>query len=269
MVDLLLSSNLVLPRFEDAFLILSGKFIIDDLYLCCKYFNNYEMTYKNDIMKKKRISDFLIYPNVRLGKNVIIENFCIIGKPPWGKKSGELPTIIGGNALIRSSSVIYARTRIGNNFKTGHGVLIREDNIISDNVSIGTNTVLEFGNRIGNNVRIHSNCFLEMVTLEDGVFIGPSTVFTDDPHPRCPRFKECRGGVIVGKRAKIGANVTILPGVTIGERCLVGAGAVVTKSIPKESVVFGNPAKRVKKIRALTCPKKFFTRPYAWESQRY
>lgn len=220
-------------------------------------------------MRRKKISDFLIYPNVKLGKNVNIENFCVIGKPPRGKKPGELLTTIGDNALIRSFSIIYAGTYIGNNFQTGHGVLIREDNIISDNVSVGTNTVLEVGNRVGNNARIHSNCFLEMVTLEDGVFIGPNTVFTDDPHPPCPRFRECRGGAIVRKRAKIGAHATILPGVTIGERSLVGAGAVVTKSIPKESVVFGNPAKRVKKISALTCPKKFFTRPYVWESQRY
>jgi len=208
----------------------------------------------------------VIYPNVTIGKGATIEKPYIIGKPPRGRKGGELKTIIGKNAIIRPFTTIYAGNKIGDNFQTGQGVSIREDNNIGDNVRIGTNSVLEFGNKIGNNVRIHTGCFLEMVTIEDDVFIGPNVVFTDDPHPMgCPRYKECLGGAIVKELARIGANSTILPGVVVGINSLVGAGSVVTHDVPANSVVAGNPAKVINQIDDLVCIKGFFERPYVWK----
>jgi UDP-2-acetamido-3-amino-2,3-dideoxy-glucuronate N-acetyltransferase len=115
-------------------------------------------------------------------------------------------------------------------------------------------------------VRIHSGCFLEMVTIEDDVFVGPNVVFTDDPHPmNCPRYKECKGGALVRRRARIGANSTILPGVEIGENALVGAGSVVVDDVPSATVVAGNPARVIKKVSELECGPGFFDRPYEWE----
>ena len=104
-----------------------------------------------------------------------------------------------------------------------------------------------------------------MVTLGDYVFIGPNTVFTDDPHPmNCPRYKECGGGAIVEEMAKIGANCTFLPGVKIGRGALVGAGSVIIKDIPEMVVAAGNPARIIKPITELTCRIKAFERPYVW-----
>lgn len=207
----------------------------------------------------------VIYKNVGIGRGTILDPPVILGKPPRGKGDGELGLAIGENCLIRPFTTIYAGTTIGNGVQTGQGVSIREDNVIGDGVSIGTNGVLEFGNRIGNGVRIHSGCFLEWVTIEDDVFIGPNVVFTDDPHPmKCPRFKECVGGAVVKRLARIGANATILPGVTIGENALVGAGAVVVADVPPGSVVAGNPARQIKGIKDLKCLKGFFDRPYEW-----
>jgi acetyltransferase-like isoleucine patch superfamily enzyme len=206
-----------------------------------------------------------IYPNVKIGQGSIIYGPTIIGQPPRGKKAGELPVIIGEGAIVRPFTTIYAGNTIGKNFQTGQGTSIRENNVIGDGVSVGTNAILEFENKIGHNVRIHSGCFLEMVTVGDDVFIGPNAVFTDDPHPmNCPHYKECKGGAVVENLARIGANVTVLPGVVIGRNALVGAGSVVVKDVPPDMVVAGNPAKVIKRIQDLVCPPGFFERPYLW-----
>lgn len=207
-----------------------------------------------------------ILANVTIGKGSHVDFNVLLGKPPRGKAEGELPLVIGKNAVIRPFTTIYAGNTIGDNFQSGQGASIRENNVIGNNVSVGTNAVLEFDNKIGNNVRIHSLCFLEMVTIEDDVFLGPNVVFTDDPHPMgCPRYKECLGGATVKRLARIGANCTILPGITIGENTLIGAGSVVTKDIPDGMVAAGSPARPIKKIEELKCFPGFFERPYAWE----
>ena len=207
-----------------------------------------------------------IFKNVILGEGVVIHPPCIIGFPPRGKQDGELQTVIGDRAVIRPFTTIYAGTTIGQNFQTGQGASIREDNIIGDDVSVGTHAVLEFGNRIGNGVRIHTGCFLEDVKVGDYVFIGPNVTFTDDPHPmKCPHYLECAGGATVEDYAKIGANCTILPGLRIGRNCLIGAGTVVVRDVPPEVVIVGNPGHEVNRVSNLTCPPGFFERPYVWE----
>jgi len=204
-------------------------------------------------------------PGVELGPGADLQPPCIVGKAPRGAREGELPLRIGSRATVRPFTTIYAGTTIGERLQTGQGASIREDNVLGDDVSVGTNAVLEFGNRIGNRVRIHSGCFLEMVTIEDDVFVGPNVVFTDDPHPMgCPRYQECTGGAVVRRLARIGANCTILPGVEIGENALVGAGSVVVEDVPAGAVVVGNPARVVKSVSELTCPPGFFERPYVW-----
>ena len=166
---------------------------------------------------------------------------------------------------MRPFTTIYAGSIIGAGLQTGQGASIREGNVLGDDVSVGTNAVLEFGNRIGDRVRIHSGCFLELVTIEDDVFVGPNVVFTDDPHPmNCPRYKECKGGAVVRRLARIGANSTILPGVEIGENALVGAGSVVVHDVPAGAVVAGSPARVIKQVADLVCAPGCFERPYVW-----
>ena len=206
-----------------------------------------------------------VYPNVHLGKGVVLHGPCILGMPPRGKEPGELPLVIGDGAVIRPFTSIYAGTTIGRNFQTGHCVSIREDNVIGDDCSVGTSSTVEFGNRIGNGSRVHSGCFLELVTIGEHVFVGPNVVFTDDPHPmKCPRYQECTGGVTVEDLARIGANATVLPGVTVGRNALVGAGSVVVRDVPPDCVVAGSPARVIKRVDELTCHAGFFERPYCW-----
>jgi acetyltransferase-like isoleucine patch superfamily enzyme len=209
----------------------------------------------------------LIYPSVIIGAGTKVEEPSIVGKPAQGMQPGERRTSVGENSVVRPFTTIYAGVIAGDELQTGQGVTVREDNIIGKKVSIGTNSVLECGNRIGDRVRIHTGCFLELVTIEDDVFIGANVVFTDDPHPPCPRYKECRGGVTIKRGAKIGANSTILPGVTIGERSLIGAGSVVTADVPADAVAVGNPARVIKRIDQLECETGFYTKPYEWMNE--
>lgn len=208
-------------------------------------------------------STTVIYPNVIIEESSEIGEFCIIGLPPKGKAPGELVTKIGKNAVIRSHTVIYAGNVIGDNINTGHSALIREDNQIGDNVSIGSHTVIEHHLEIQDGVRIHTQVFVpEFTVLEKGCWIGPNVVFTNAMHPLCKRVKECLKGATVKMGAKIGANSTILPDVTIGENALVGAGSVVVKDVPDRKVVAGSPAKVIKDVGELTCPYDLCERPY-------
>jgi acetyltransferase-like isoleucine patch superfamily enzyme len=209
-----------------------------------------------------------IYDGVVLGDGAYVDETAIIGIPPIGAEPGDLETHIGPGAVIRSHTVIYAGVKIGARLNTGHGGMIREDNILGDDVSVGTNAVLEYGNRLGNRIRVHSGCFLENGVVEDDVFFGPHVVFTDDPHPMCPRYRDCVGGPIVRRQASVGANVTLLPGVEVGEGALIGAGSVVADTIEPGVVAAGNPARVVKRIADLTCWPGHFERPYVWREQR-
>jgi len=159
-----------------------------------------------------------IYQNVILEDGAEVGEFCVIGLPPKGKAPGELETRIGKNAVIRSHTVIYAGNVIGDSFNSGHGALIREDNKIGHDVSIGSHTVIEHHLEIQDGVRIHSQALVpEFTVLEKGCWIGPNVVFTNALHPQCKRVKDCLKGATVKSGAKIGANSTILSGVTIGD----------------------------------------------------
>jgi acetyltransferase-like isoleucine patch superfamily enzyme len=197
-------------------------------------------------------STAIIHPNVVLGQNCHVEDFCIIGVPPRGRRPGELPTIIGDNAIIRSHTVIYAGNQIGHNFQTGNKVNIREDNQIDDDVSIGTLTVIEHHIRIGRGARVHTQAFIpEYSILDEDCWIGPNVVFTNAKYPRSPNVKHELRGPTIGRGAIITANATLLPGVVIGRNALVGAGSVVTRDVPAGTVVVGNPARPIKTIAEL------------------
>lgn len=197
-------------------------------------------------------ANYKLYSGVYLGLHAIVEDYCILGVPPRGEKEGELKTVIGIKAIIRSHTVIYAGNTIGANFQTGNKVNIRELNEIGNNVSIGTLSVIEHHVRIGDNVRIHSQVFIpEYSVIENGAWIGPNVVLTNAKYPVSPGVKETLKGPFIKKGAKIGANATILPGVVIGENALVGAGSVVVKDVPDGAVVAGNPARIIKNISEL------------------
>lgn len=212
--------------------------------------------------------NYRIYPNVEIGNNCVIEDFAIIGIPPRNNKDGELKTVIGNNSHIRNGTVIYAGAKIGNNFKSGDHAIIRENCVIGDNVVIGNHClILPYAN-IGNSVVIHSLCLTcEYVEIGNNSWLGPGVITLNTLYPKAyfdpeKNIMDKEGAVKIGKYVRIGGNVTINPFVTLGDYVIVGAGSVVTKSIPENKVVVGNPARIIKNSDEITARYNNNVRPY-------
>jgi lipopolysaccharide/colanic/teichoic acid biosynthesis glycosyltransferase/acetyltransferase-like isoleucine patch superfamily enzyme len=165
----------------------------------------------------------------------------IAGHPASRGSTG--PLIVGEGALLRSGTVLYEGSIIGQRLQTGHGVVIREGCTIGDDVSVWSNSVVDYGCHIGSRVKIHCNCYLAQYTeLEDDVFLAPGVTTANDLYPGDERSASLMAGPRIGSGAQIGVNVTILPYVRIGAGALIGAGSVVTRDIPAGVVAYGNPA---------------------------
>jgi acetyltransferase-like isoleucine patch superfamily enzyme len=187
---------------------------------------------------------------------------CILGHATRGDAG---PLVLGAGVTIRSYAVLYRGAVLGADVHVGHGALVREGNVVGAGASIGSAAHLEPGNTIGARSRIHTGGFLSNSIVGDDVFVGPHVVFTDDPHPPCPRYLDCVRGARIGDRAVIGARTVLLPGVEVGAGALVGAGSVVTRDVGAGRVAAGNPARDVGGRAALSCGAGHFARAYAWE----
>jgi len=151
------------------------------------------------------------------------------------------------NYQVDPSSVVEKGAKIGKGTQIWHFSHVRENAKIGDNCKIGQNVYIGEGVVIGNNVKIQNNVSIyEGVTLEDNVFCGPSCVFTNVFNPRSLYPKDRKKDykkTLVKCGSTIGANATIICGVTLGQYSFIGAGAVVTRKIPDYALCYGNPAK--------------------------
>lgn len=134
--------------------------------------------------------------------------------------------------------------KIGNNTDIWQFTVILKEAIIGDNCNINCNCFIENDVVIGNNVTVKSGVQLwDGIIVKDNVFIGPNVTFTNDLIPRSKVHGKPIEKIILNYGCSIGANSTIISGIQIGEKSLIGAGSVVTKSIPPYTVWYGNPAK--------------------------
>ena len=149
--------------------------------------------------------------------------------------------------FVHESSYVDEDAQIGRGTKIWHFCHVMPGAVIGERCSLGQNVVVMPGTRIGTNVKIQNNVSVyEGVTLEDDVFCGPSCVFTNVLNPRShvSRKREYRA-TLVKRGTSIGANATIVCGVTLGEYAFIGAGAVVTSDVPAYALMVGVPARRV------------------------
>lgn len=156
-----------------------------------------------------------------------------------------------------ATAVVEEGAQIAANTKIWHYAHVRKGCQIGSNCILGKSVFVDSGVIIGDNVKIQNFATLYLgLTVEDGVYIGPSVTFTNDKIPRAinkdgkPKTASewTLLKTILKKGASIGANATILPGITVGEWALIGAGSVVTKDVPAFTVVAGNPARVVGRV---------------------
>lgn len=161
------------------------------------------------------------------------------------------------NYFSHPTAIVEEGAVIGNDTKIWHFAQVRSGAKIGSNCVLGKSVFVDAGVTIGNNVKIQNFATLyQGLTVEDGVYIGPSVTFTNDKIPRAvnpdgtPKSTEewTLLNTVLKKGVSIGANATILPGITIGEWAMIGAGTVVTKSVPAYSVVTGSPGKIVAQV---------------------
>ena len=144
------------------------------------------------------------------------------------------------------TAVMDEGSTIGKNTKIWHFCHVMSSAVIGENCVLGQNVFIGSKVSIGKGVKIQNNVSVyEGVKLEDEVFVGPSVVFTNVINPRAGiERKDEFKSTLVGKGASIGANSTLICGVTVGRYALIGAGSVVTKEVPDFAMVYGNPAKQ-------------------------
>ncbi|TKX82264.1 acyltransferase [Halorubrum sp. SD626R] len=176
--------------------------------------------------------------NVSSGSDCTIDERTTVGYEYDTKVN---PTILGDSVTIRAGSTIYADVKIHDYVQTGHDVLIREQTEIGKESIIGTKTVIDGYSKIGKKVSLQTGVYIPShTTIEDEVFIGPNAVLTNDPYP--VRQNVDLEGPTVERSASIGANATINPEITVGERSFVASGAVVTEDVPADTLAVGVPA---------------------------
>jgi acetyltransferase-like isoleucine patch superfamily enzyme len=149
------------------------------------------------------------------------------------------------SVFIHETAIVEKGAKIGKGTRIWHHAHVREKAVIGDNCVLGKNVYVDNGVRTGSGVKLENNVCVYDVVIGDDVELGPGVVITNDLNPRAFIWNEKRRRTTqIKKGASVGANSTIMAGITIGEYAMVGAGSVVTRDVGRHELVYGNPAKK-------------------------
>jgi UDP-2-acetamido-3-amino-2,3-dideoxy-glucuronate N-acetyltransferase len=147
------------------------------------------------------------------------------------------------NTKIHSSALVETK-RIGDQTQIWQYSIVLPGAVIGNNCNVNCHCFIENDVVIGNNVTLKSGVYVwDGIRIEDDVFVGPNVTFSNDMRPRSKRRPEAFGKTVLKKGASIGGGAVLISGITIGEYAFIGAGAVVTKDVPNNTLWYGNPAK--------------------------
>lgn len=199
----------------------------------------------------------VIHPGTRLGDRVRVDDQTVIGKQPMKAAASAIttlralePAFIEADCLIGAMVVIYAGCRIGSRVMVADLASVREDVAIGEMTIIGRGVTVENKVTIGRRCKVETEAYVTALSeIGDYCFISPEVTFTNDNFlgRTKERFKHHKG-VTMKRGARVGANATIFPGITIDEDGLVGAGAIVTRDVPARKIVLGAPARVVRDV---------------------
>jgi acetyltransferase-like isoleucine patch superfamily enzyme len=198
-----------------------------------------------------RVGNFVvIHDDTEIGRGVAIGDNTVVGKTPMRGAISTLkekklpPAVISDKCIIGSSVAVYRGSTIGEGVMIADLASVREDVEVGKFTIVGRGVAIENNTRIGKYVKLETNCYITAHSIvEDRCFIAPMVTTSNDNFlgRTEERFKYTKGPHI-RKGARVGANATLLPGITLGEDSVVGAGSVVTKDVPPRKTVVGVPA---------------------------
>lgn len=197
----------------------------------------------------------VIKSGVCIGNGVQIGDLCVLGQTPTSnlkmaiKPSSQLPPLtIQDGVKIGSGVVIYAGVTLDKDVFVGDTASIRERVMVGESSIIGRNVMIEPKTMIGRRVTIQTSSYITSdMMIEDEVFIGPCCSTSNDKYMGFGNYPH--QGPIIKRRARIGNNATLLPGIMIGEQAIIGAGAVITSDVPTGLTYVGNPGRPINKNR--------------------
>jgi len=190
-----------------------------------------------------------------IGDGCAIEDHAVLGKRPrlarHSSARGEVaPLELGARVSVGAGAIVFAGARIGAEVILGDQCFVRERSSIGERTVIGRGSVVDNDVQVGARVRVQTNVYLTAFTVvEDDVFVGPGALTTNDDTMARHDAEAPIRGAILRRACRIGGGAVLTPGVEIGEEAFVAAGAVVTRDVPPNVIVAGNPAKL---IRVLT-----------------
>lgn len=199
----------------------------------------------------------VIHAGTQVGADCHIADHAVLGRRPRPaptstvKMPKELPPlVIGEGTTIGTSAVLYAGSSIGRQCLIGDLAFVREQCQIDDFVVVGTQVTVENEVRIGSYTKIQTGAYIAAwTTIEEHCFIAPCVVTTNDNFMgRTERRFALRGGPVVRRGARVGADVVLLPNVEVGSEAFVAAGSVVTRAVPAGMLVMGTPARVVRPV---------------------
>jgi acetyltransferase-like isoleucine patch superfamily enzyme len=199
----------------------------------------------------------VVHAGTLLGSGCRVEDHAVLGRRPRPGPTSTVtvpadlpPLAIGEHTSVGTGAVVYRGSVVGHHCLIGDLAFLREGCQVGDFVVVGTHVTVEIGVRIGRHTKIQTGAYIAgWTTIEEHCFIAPRVVTANDNYMGRTeeRFRQ-RGGPLIRRGARVGANATLLPNVEVGAEAFVAAGSVVTRDVPPGQLVMGSPARIVRAV---------------------